>query len=326
MFGDHFYHATLRKTVSVFGTLFNNLSTVRRNKDNTIADQQKVPLAYGPKQKFLERIEAQPDLTDPKVALKLPRMSFEILGMQYDSTTKLSALNRLTTSSTSTSRTSIATSVPYIIDMELNIMAKNQDDALQILEQILPFFQPQYNVSVKLVDDVSETFDMPITLQAVTMTDDYQGDYTTRRVIVYTLTFAIKTRFFSGVNTSSIIKQIDANMYKQDPQGFLNDVNVQADSNGDPVVTYRSIPSDAIITIKSESEANQVTYTAGDTVYGDVTGTIAEVVEASIDADPNGGWIHTIKVRYPDGYFISNEELVNSSSNEFVTIVEYTVS
>jgi hypothetical protein len=215
MFGDHFYHGILRKTVAVFGTLFNNIYVVRRAADNRVIDKQRVPLAYGPRQKFLARIDQQANLDESKVAIKLPRMSFEITNLAYDSTTKTNTLNKITTTTGTTERTSVTQMTPYVVDMQLNIMAKNQDDALQILEQIVPTFQPVYNLSVKLLDDINKSFDVPITLQSVTLNDDYEGDYTTRRVLIYTLDFSIKIKFFGDTTKSGIITQVIANMFEQ---------------------------------------------------------------------------------------------------------------
>lgn len=329
MFGDHFYHAILRKTVAVFGTLFNNISVVRRSSNGNIADVQKVPLAYGPKQKFLSRLEDQNDLTGTKVALKLPRMSFEITGMTYDSTTKLSAFNKLTASESSTSRTSVNTMVPYLIDFELNILAKNQDDALQILEQILPFFQPAYNVSVKYVDGIDNSFDMPITLNSVGITDDYEGDYTTRRVILYTLTFSAKVRFFSGLKTGSIIRQIDANLYQTDPEKFLEGLrtevtpdNATPSSTYTPTLSYTTIPSDAVIVVRSTVGAKSE-FTVGGDAYGQTSGSQAVVKAYEYDSVNQ---INIITLEVADGYFLVTETLVDDNTNNTIVIDTYTVS
>ena len=324
MFGGHFYHAILRKTVTVFGTLFNNITIVRKTSGGDVADYQKVPLAYGPKQKFLSRLDDQNDLEGTKVALKLPRMSFEITGMTYDSTTKLSPYNRLTTSQTATSKTSVATSVPYVLDMELNIMAKNQDDALQIMEQILPFFQPAYNVSVKFIDNIENSFDMPVTLQSVSMTDDYEGDYTTRRVLIYTLTFSVKTRFFSGTNTSSIIRQVDTNLYKQDPDGFLENIHTEVNppgatpaTAGEPTQTFRLVASTDTFIIRDALGSAKVSYTINQSVYASTSGTQAVVKDYEYDSV---NLQNILTVTFADGFFIAGEDIVNPISSQWITM------
>ncbi len=229
MFGDHFYHAILRKTVAVFGTMFNNISVVRKDSAGIVKDVQKVPLAYGPKQKFLARLDDQADLNDPKIAIKLPRMSFEITNMAYDSATKISQYNQITQSTTTTTRTSIGQITPYIVDMQLNILAKNQDDALQIVEQILPYFQPTYTLAVKFVEGLSESFDVPITLTGINVSDDYEGDMTTRRVLVYTLDFSMKVKFFGPAKTSSVIDTVAVDINNMASYGFLEEVAVESD-------------------------------------------------------------------------------------------------
>ena len=228
MFGDHFYHAILRKSVAVFGTLFNDIKVVRVDSNGIVKDQQRVPLSYGPKQKFLARLDQQANLDDPKVALKLPRMSFEITNMAYDTTTKTSALNTITTSTTPTTRSTIGQVTPYLVDMQLNIIAKNQDDALQIFEQIVPYFQPTYTVSVKLVDDLDKSFDVPITLTSVTIQDDYEGDMTSRRSLIYTLDFSMKVKFFGPRAEQGIVTTVSTDINGFDTFGFIEEITVQS--------------------------------------------------------------------------------------------------
>ena len=228
MFGDHFYHAILRKSVAVFGTLFNDIKVVRVDSNGIVKDQQRVPLSYGPKQKFLARLDQQANLDDPKVALKLPRMSFEITNMAYDTTTKTSALNTITTSTTPTTRSTIGQVTPYLVDMQLNIIAKNQDDALQIFEQIVPYFQPTYTVSVKLVDDLNKSFDVPITLTSVTIQDDYEGDMTSRRSLIYTLDFSMKVKFFGPRAEQGIVTTVSTDINGFDTFGFIEEITVQS--------------------------------------------------------------------------------------------------
>ena len=248
MFGDHFYHAILRKSVAVFGTLFNDIKVVRRDNNGIVKDQQRVPLSYGPKQKFLARIDQQANLDDPKIALKLPRMSFEITNMSYDTTTKTSALNTITTSTTPTTRSTVGQVTPYVVDMQLNIMAKNQDDALQIFEQIVPYFQPTYTLSVKFVDGLDKSFDVPITLTAINLQDDYEGDFSTRRSLIYTLDFSMKVKFFGPAAEKGIVTTVSTDINQSDTFGFIEEItvassllSVQATANafiGDFRVTY----------------------------------------------------------------------------------------
>jgi len=201
---EYFYNEILRRTVIAFGTLFNNISIKHTNSSNQVVSDLKVPLAYGPTQKFLARLTQSPDL-NKAVAMTLPRMSFEFTGLTYDSSRKVTTTQTFTSkSATDGSITKKAyMPVPYNMQFELSIMSKLNDDALQIIEQILPYFQPSYNLTVELVDEIDEKRDIPIVLENVTMQDDYEGDFSTRRVLLYTLRFTAKTFLFGPVTTAT---------------------------------------------------------------------------------------------------------------------------
>jgi hypothetical protein len=207
---DYFYHEILRKTVIAFGSLFNNITIKHFDSSGNVSSVIKVPLAYGPTQKFLARLEQSPDLNKP-VQITLPRMSFELTGLTYDASRKVSTTQFFTTKdSTDGSITKKSyMPVPYNLQFELSIMAKLNDDALQITEQILPYFQPSYNITVELVDSINEKRDIPVILENITMQDDYEGNFTTRRVLIYTLRFSAKTYLFGPVSTATkdIIKK-----------------------------------------------------------------------------------------------------------------------
>ena len=201
---EYFYNEILRKTIISFGTLFNGITV--KQTDSTI----KVPLAYGPTQKFLARLEQSPDL-NKSTAITLPRMSFEFTGLTYDPTRKVTTTQQFVVkdpvSGTDTKKAFMP--VPYNMQFELAVMCKLNDDALQITEQILPYFQPAYNVTVDLVGSISEKRDIPIVLENITMQDDYEGDFDKRRVLLYTLRFTAKTYLFGPVSdaTKDIIKK-----------------------------------------------------------------------------------------------------------------------
>ena len=183
MFG-YFYNEILRRTIISFGTLFNNVTI---QQDNSVV---KVPLAYGPTQKFLARIEQSPDLNKP-TAITLPRMSFEFTGLTYDPSRKVTTTQQFTVKDPNDGAETKKAfmPVPYNMNFELAIMTKLNDDALQIVEQILPYFQPAYNLTVELVSTIQEKKDVPVVLENITMEDDYEGDFTKRRVLLYTLRF-----------------------------------------------------------------------------------------------------------------------------------------
>jgi hypothetical protein len=242
MFGGHFYHEKIRKSVAMFGALFNNLYVLRKNSSGAVINQMKVPLAYGPKQKFLERINQQPDLIDDsKIAIKLPRMSFEITSITYDLTRQLQKNNTFSQAgSTVNKRNKFNSYVPYIISFQLSVYAKNQDDALQIIEQIFPYFTPQYTLTIKPFDsypNVKE--DIPISLSGVSFTDDYEGTQEQRRTIIYTLDFDMKVNFYGPIAAKTVIRQADTNLYQID--NGLNDSDVALEK-----ISVTPDPSDTI--------------------------------------------------------------------------------
>ena len=207
---EYFYHEILRRTVISFGSLFNEISIKHKNNSNETVSVIKVPLAYGPTQKFLARLNQSPNLNKP-VQITLPRMSFEFTGLTYDATRKSTTTQYFTAKSaedgTETKKAYLP--VPYNMQFELSIMCKLNDDALQIVEQILPYFQPAYTMTVDLVDTINEKRDLPVILENITMQDDYEGDFTTRRVLIYTLRFTVKTYIFGPVSsvTKDVIKK-----------------------------------------------------------------------------------------------------------------------
>ena len=225
MFGTHFYHEKTRKCVAIFGRLFNNIYVIRKNSTGGVISQVKVPLSYAPKSKYLERIRENPDLQDDtRVALKLPRMSFEITSISYDTTRQLSKMTNFTTSSTAIkTRQKFNTAVPYVLGFQLNIYAKTQDDALQMVEQILPTFNPQYTLTIKPFATEYPTFleDIPITIAGVDNNDDYENELAARRTIIYTLSFEMRTAFYGSIPTSNIIRKSITKIY-QPEVGYLD--------------------------------------------------------------------------------------------------------
>ena len=207
MLGTYSYHEIFRRTVVAFGTLFNNIE-LRRS-----TEVMKVPLAYGPKQKFLARLDQVPDPTNKRVQITLPRISFEINGIQYDSSRKVSPTQKIKFAKDTDENKNVFMPVPYNLSFELAIISKNQEDGLQILEQILPFFQPHYNLPVKLVPELDETKDVPVVLNSVDYEDDYENNFQTRRAIIYTLQFTVKTYLYGPVTDSKTIKKVITDFY-----------------------------------------------------------------------------------------------------------------
>ena len=210
MLGTYYYHEIIRKTIIGFGTLFNNIYVRHETQAGIKAQEMKVPLAYGPSQKFLARLEQQPDL-NKMVAITLPRMSFEMTDIEYDPTRKSGITQTFKAIGKSKGdMKKVYMPVPYNIGFELGIMCKLNDDALQIVEQILPYFQPSFNLTVDLVQSIGEKRDIPIVLNNISFQDDYEGDYATRRALIYTLRFSAKTYLFGPVAETSegLIKKV----------------------------------------------------------------------------------------------------------------------
>ena len=208
MLGTYYYHEIIRKTIVSFGTLFNAISIRHDDKTGNTYSELKVPLAYGPSQKFLARLEQQADLNKP-VGITLPRMSFEMNNVNYDSSRKTGVTQTFKASDGNNIK-KVFMPVPYNIGFELNILAKLNDDALQIIEQILPYFQPSFNLTVDLVKSIGEKRDIPIVLDSINFQDDYEGDFSTRRALIYTLGFTAKTYLFGPVaeSSSGLIKKV----------------------------------------------------------------------------------------------------------------------
>ena len=203
MLGQYFYNESLRKTIIAFGSLFNDIAITRKNSAGTEVQTLKVPLAYGPKQKFITRLEQDPN-DNQSIAMTLPRIGFEINGFSYDPVRKLNRILKKKITSTEVGKElkqmSIQYSpVPYDVGFELFVMTKNSDDGIQIVEQILPFFQPEYTVSIKEVPEMDTIRDVPVVLNNISYEDTYAGDFTERRAIIYTLNFTAKAYVYGPV-------------------------------------------------------------------------------------------------------------------------------
>ena len=214
MLGTYYYHEIIRKTIISFGTLFNDIHVRHTDGDGNNVSDMKVPLAYGPVQKFLAKITQQSDLNKP-IQITMPRMSFEMTSVQYDSTRKSSLIQTFKTCDDGSKIKKVFMPVPYNIGFELNILSKLNDDSLQILEQILPYFQPHFNLTVDLVDSIGEKRDIPIILESVSFQDDYEGNFDTRRSLIHTLQFTAKTYLFGPIADSSdgLIRKVQVDMY-----------------------------------------------------------------------------------------------------------------
>tara|TARA_B100001250_G_scaffold122708_1_gene104217 strand:+ start:927 stop:1769 length:843 start_codon:yes stop_codon:yes gene_type:complete len=213
MLGTYFYHEIIRKTVIAFGTLFNDVYIRHHDSAGKDIGEFKVPVSYGPRQKFLARIQQQPEL-NKAVAMTLPRMSFEMNSITYDPSRK-SGITQTFKAKDGEKIKKVFMPVPYNLGFELNILTKLQDDSLQIVEQILPFFQPGFTLTIDLADQIGEKRDVPMVLEDISFTDDYEGNFETRRALIYTLRFTAKTYMFGPIadSTDGLIRKVQLDYY-----------------------------------------------------------------------------------------------------------------
>jgi len=324
MFSGHFYNEHTRRAVAVFGTLFNNLTVVKRDGSGNALQQIKVPLSYGPRQKFLARIRQEEQLNDPRLAIKLPRMSFEITNLEYDESTRLTRGTKLNVPGTSTtSRKTMFYPSTYRLSFELSIMAKHTDDALQILEQILPFFQPEYSVTVREVDNNFKS-DMPFALTGVSLNDDYEGDFETRRSLIYTLTFDTRIKYYGPLSDSgAIIRETKANISDVDmtssgePYSTQQTTITPVDANEDDNFTI-NVSFDTRVPERFELFFDNLAggpFSEGESVIGTTSGATAMLLEEDSDS---------ILVGVPDDTFEVGETITGQSSGANFVITSIT--
>ena len=218
MLGTQFYHESIRKIIVSFGTMFNKITLVRKDSSGNITQSMKVPLAYGPKEKFLARLRQDADLSKT-VAITLPRIGFEIKNLSYDPTRKLNRVQKFkkVKGAKASQLDTQYMPVPYNLELELYIMAKQSDDALQIVEQILPYFQPDYTLTINDMTDMGIKRDVPVVLGGITYEDSYEGDFTARRALIYTLSFTTKFYLYGPVTSSKVIKTVQVDQYTDMP-------------------------------------------------------------------------------------------------------------
>ncbi len=213
MLGITYYHETIRKYVAVFGTLFNDINIQRRNSSGVITEQIKVPIAYEAKDKLILRTRAVQ--ADGGVAVSLPRMGFVMNGITYDGTRKLNTMGQVYAANTAASTSTLMKQynpVPYTFDFELVAMVDNSEDGAQIFEQIVPFFTPEFTVSVNLIPSMNIKPDVAIILGSISVEDSYEGDFTMRREIVWNFTFSLKGYIYPDVKSGSVTKSVIVNL------------------------------------------------------------------------------------------------------------------
>jgi len=258
---NHFYNGTTRRYIALFGSLFNKMSITRDDNEGNQIQRMVVPISYGPYQKFLAKITQDPALNRPQ-AVSLPRMSFEITSMNYDGSRKVNSLNKIRTAENSF----VYAGAPYNIEFNLYVMTKYAEDGTKILEQILPFFKPEYTFTAFIIDG-APALDLPLILNGISVEDIYEGDFETRRSLMWTLSFTMKGWFFGPQRERKTIKFIDVRNYPQMEVGSGTNILIQPGltANGEPTTDItETIPFEeiefeddwGIITIIEDIESN----------------------------------------------------------------------
>jgi len=234
MFGTHFYHKITRKYVVLFGTMFNNITLIRANTDTgSEIERVKVPIVYGPKEKYISRLRSDPDL-QKQIQIRLPRLSFELTGISYDAARKQNSMLKVAKGNTGTSAKSSYMSVPYDLNFELTLYARNIDDGTQVIEQIMPYFNPDYTVTINPVTSLNVLKDIPIILNTVSNNIEYEGNFDSVRFVMWTLTFTMKAHYYGPVTNPKIIRKVIANLFN-DPtlqSGYITRVNLVSGNDG----------------------------------------------------------------------------------------------
>ena len=311
---NYFYNETTRKYVALFGTLFNQLKIERKDNAGNLVQSMIVPISYAPYQKVLARVAQDPDLLNSRTqSIRLPRMAFEITSLLYDPVRKVNSTTKIRKSSaeSSGSRAFQYAPVPYNIDFSLYIMTKYQEDATKIMEQIIPFFTPDWTASVKMIADM-DPLDIPIILNSVTTEDLYEGDFETRQSILYTLNFTLKGYYFGPEKKKKVIKFIDigvatGTLANTAPEERIT-IQPGLDSNGNPVYELgETATATAEITLGQVSAINitddgQI-YDANNVITVDISS--PSTVDAVISSLITGTSISAINVDTGGGYYSS---------------------
>jgi len=270
---EHFYNRTIRKVVVAFGTVFNDILLVRYNKAGTHEyERTRVPLSFGAKEKFITRITTDPTLTK-SIATTVPRMSFDLVSLEYDSSRKFNTINRnFGQDSTGVVKAQYAP-VPYNFEFDMSIYVRNTEDGTQILEQILPFFTPDYTVTVDFVPSIGRKYDLPIILNSVTSQVEYEGDMSSTRLIIWNLSFTAKGYIFPSVNTTGLIQQANTAIY-QDTRSTITQTVYVDSANGSGVFV-----TGEIVREQSKGKTGSVVYFANNSTGTLIVSDVSELFE-----------------------------------------------
>ena len=308
MFNNEFYHETIRRYVIVFGTMFNDMVVHRRNAAGAIVKRLKVPIAYGPRAKFLSRIKQDPTLTKPD-AISLPRMSFQIVGYNYDPARKLQTVGQMRGAVANTSLNgAVYNPVPYNIDFELSIYVLNAEDGTMLIEQILPFFTPEWTNTMKLIDDIDLRMDVPVVLNTINTEDTYEDAYENRRTIIHTLNFTMKGYIFGPVKNKDVILIANTRTFVID--GFS--ASLEGANSGPNAIVQLSAANAGTGYVNNQI----VTFSNGivNATASIVTNTTGSITSLSIQSGGNFANTSTIRTQIANTTTTSNATNGNTSS------------
>jgi len=328
MFGKTFYHDTLRKYVILFGTLFNDIWINRPDNAGNVKQSLKVPLSYGPREKFLARIEGIDSNRDPQenpFSIVLPRMGFEITGFNYAPERKLPTRNNFVTTVTddNTKKKHVYNPVPYDINFSLSIFVKNTTDGTRIIEQILPFFTPEWTSTIQLVDDapIDIKLDIPLVLTSVSQDDVYEGSFEERRALIWQLDFTMKGVFFGPVYKQEIINlantQIfDATLYDDitlAPDGTDPVLDIAARITNQPGLLANNTPT-IYTSLNSEQATAIASITDGEVTDITIVNDGVGYSEATVTITGGGGANSTATAVIDDSDSVSQIIITNGGS------------
>lgn len=267
-----FYFSLIRKYIICFGTLFNNIYITRTDKDNEVTSLIRVPITYGPRDKALSRVMEDPSLNRPTATYPLPMMSFEMTGFEYDGSRKIQTVNRVSVVDTDTNKKKYQYApVPYNINFQLNVLCKNAEDGTKIVEQILPFFTPDWTVTANIIEEMNIQHDIPIVLKQVNLSDVYEDQFVTRRSMIWTLDFVLKGYLYGPIKTSKIIKYANTQIFiPPDTATSITDVD-------SPTVTIHIQPG---LTANGEPTSNSsISIPVSDIIASDDFGFVIDITE-----------------------------------------------
>ena len=302
MLGTTYYHQTIRKYVAVFGTLFNDINVVRRDASDVIKEQIKVPIAYSPRDRWILRLRRARGVsgTDEAVAMTLPRMGFDLTAITYDGTRKLNTLGQVYAANTAASTSTLMKQynpVPYNFDFALTAMVDSSEDGAQIFEQIVPFFTPEFTVSVNLVPSMNVKPDITIVLNSTTVEDSYEGDFTARREILWNFTFQLKGYIYPDVKSGSVTKSVIVNLRMPGAEDI-------------------PLPEYIILEDSTDFTTNYVLLNA-DAGSPDATGIMKFITEASSTEVASAGIKTRLTISHKPGDVTANDDFGYTTTREF---------